>query len=232
MTGRSELRITTTNNPIPGCLINLNSSDAWFLLTSLRPAVVSATYLGQVHVNGAAAVSGVNVRIVPYAMGTVIVPHAPTFTPLQIFTGPNFLGASAPLGLYNYYTNTTLGAMFRNIGSFRLKRGYMATFAQNANGTGASKVFVAQDGDLDIGMMPTNLDRVVSFVRVIPWRWTAKRGWADTGGDNGLLNAYWFYDWGNGHSSSLNSEFVPMKWSGGGSYSGYNSKQYSPQLLG
>jgi autotransporter-associated beta strand protein len=232
MTGRSELRITTTNNPIPGCLINLNSSNAWFLLTSLRPAVVSATYLGQVRVNGAVAVSGSNVRIVPYAMGTVIVPHAPNFTPLQIFTGPNFLGASAQLGLYTYYTNATLGAMFRNIGSFRLKRGYLATFAHNADGTGASEVFVAQDGDLDIGMMPTNLDRVVSFVRVIPWRWTAKRGWADTGGDNGLLNAYWFYDWGNGHSSSLNSEFVPMKWSGGGSYSGYNSKQNSPQLLG
>ena len=58
MTGKCELRITATNNPIPGCLINLNSSDAWFLLPNIRPAIVAATYLGQVRVNGAVAVSG------------------------------------------------------------------------------------------------------------------------------------------------------------------------------
>src|ERR1035441_6341461 len=100
MTGRCELRVTATTNPVPGCIINLNSSDAWFFLPNIRPAIVSASYLGQVRVNGAVAVAGSNCRLDQYAMGTVIVPHASGFTPLQIFSGQNFLGASAQFGLY------------------------------------------------------------------------------------------------------------------------------------
>jgi hypothetical protein len=42
----------------------------------------------------------------------------------------------------------------------------MATFAQNANGTGASQVFVAQDADLDVGFLSANLNQPISFVRV------------------------------------------------------------------
>src|ERR1035438_3808989 len=63
MTGRAELRVTATNNPIPGCLINLNSSDAWFFLPAIRPSVVASTYLGQIRVNGATAVAGSNCRL-------------------------------------------------------------------------------------------------------------------------------------------------------------------------
>src|ERR1039458_4180939 len=62
MTGRCELRVMAVTNPIPGCIINLNSSDAWFFLPNIRPAIVSASYLGQVRVNGAVAVAGSNCR--------------------------------------------------------------------------------------------------------------------------------------------------------------------------
>ena len=41
MTGRCELRVTAATNPIPGCIINLNSSDAWFFLPNIRPSIVS-----------------------------------------------------------------------------------------------------------------------------------------------------------------------------------------------
>jgi len=37
-------------------------------------------------------------------------------------------------------------------------------------------VYVAQDGDLDVGALPANLDHKCSFVRVFPWRWTSKKG--------------------------------------------------------
>jgi autotransporter-associated beta strand protein len=234
MTGRCELRVMATNNPISGSIINLNSSNAWFFLPNIRPSAVSASYLSQVFVNGVAAVAGSNCRLEDYVMGSVIIPQAPSFTPLQIFSGPNFLGASSQLGLYTYYTNTALGALNRNIGSFRLKRGYMATLAQNTDGTGASEVFVAQDGDLEVGVLSASLNRPVSFVRVFPWRWTAKRGWDDTsglGGDGAVIKPYWFYDWGNGSSSSSDAEYAPMQW-GGGYSTGINSKQKSTELLG
>ena len=235
MTGRCELRVTGTNNPISGSTINLNSSNAWFILPNIRPSAVSASYLSQVFVNGAAAVAGGNVRVDEYVMGSVIIPQAPSFTPLQIFSGPNFLGASAQLGLYTYYnTSATLGALNRNIGSFKLKRGYSATFAQNADGTGATQTFVAQDGDLEVGILAASVNRPVSFVRVFPWHWIAKRGWADTAGvsgDGALMKPYWFYDWGNGSSSTSDAEYAPMQW-GGGYSTGINSKQKSTEVLG
>src|SRR5579871_6672968 len=100
MTGRCELHVTNAANPIPGCVINLNSPEAWFFLQNVRPSAVSANYLPQILINGAAAVPGSNCRLDQYAMGSVIVPQSPSFTPLQVFSGPNFIGASAQLGLY------------------------------------------------------------------------------------------------------------------------------------
>jgi autotransporter-associated beta strand protein len=232
MTGRTELKITAASNPIPGCLIHLNSSTAWFFLPNIRPSTVISTYLGQLRVNGANAIADSNVRVVPYAMGTVVIPHAPSFLPLQVFSGQNFLGASANFGIYTYYnTSAALGAMNRNISSFKLKRGYSATFAQNADGTGASKVYIAQDADLEVGVMATNLERQCSFVRVFPWRWTGKKGWDDVAGENSLIKPLWFYDWGSGSTSSADAEYAPMQW-GGGYSSGINSKQKSTHVLG
>jgi len=235
MTGRSELRITGTNNPLSGNTINLNSADAWLIVANLRPSVVSASYLSQVKVNGASAVAGSNCRLDQYAMGTVIIPQAPGYLPLQVFSGPNFLGATASYGNYTYYTNTLLGAMRWNISSFKLKRGYAATFAQNADGTGASKVYVAQNGDLEVSFLPANLDDRVNFVRVIPWRWTAKKGWGgSTTTDSALVNPLWNYDWNNGATSTLDTEYIPMKWGGFTTwdpYSNINGKQKSTGVL-
>jgi len=211
MTGRAELRVTATNNPIPGSLIHLNSPDAWLFLPGIRPSVVASTYLSQVRVNGANAVSGGNVRIVEYAMGAVVIPHAPGFQPLQVFSGANFTGASNFLSQYTAYSdgNGTLGAMNNTISSFKLKRGYIATFAQNGNGTGISKNFVAQDGDLDVSIMPAGLDDSVSFVRVFPWRWTAKKGIAGNIPQN--LNVRWYYNWDINQNSTLDWEYVPIR---------------------
>jgi len=234
MSNRCELRVTAATNPIPSCTVNLTSPDAWLFLPNIRPSLVSTYYLSQVLVNGSAAVAGSNCRLDEYAMGSVIVPQSPSYTPLQVFSGQNFLGSTAALALYTYYNTTAaLGGMMDNISSFKLKRGYSCTFAQNADGTGASQVFIAQDGDLEIGVMPTNLDHQCSFVRVFPWRWTAKKGWADTAGlsgDGALMKPYGYYDWGNGRTSSTDAEYAPMQW-GGGYSTGINSKQKSTQLL-
>jgi hypothetical protein len=56
MSGQSELHITDGTNPVPGCQINLNSSDSWFFLRQIKPSVVVSTYLSQVQVNGSLAV--------------------------------------------------------------------------------------------------------------------------------------------------------------------------------
>ena len=236
MTGRCELRATATTNPVPGCIINLTnaSPDAWLFFPNIRPSVVSAYYLSQVKVNGAAAVAGSNCRLDQYAMGSVIIPQAPGYTPLQVFSGQNFLGTSAQFGLYTYYNTTAaLGGMYRNISSFKLKRGYAATFAQNADGTGVSQVFVAQDSNLEVGVMATNLDHQCSFVRVFPWRWTGKKGWVGgISSGTALIDPLWNYDYDNVTTSTIDTEYVPMRdtafWD---DYANINNKQKSTEAL-
>jgi autotransporter-associated beta strand protein len=209
MTGKSELHLTGTGNPISGSTIHLNSEDSWLWFEKLRPTAAD-DYLGQIKVNGANAVHGTNVRVVQYGMGTVIMPFSNAVQPLQTFTDPGFAGDSKSFGLYTYYDSAgDLGTMHRNISSFRLKRGYMATFATQPNGSGASKVYIAQDHDVDIATLPGNLDNAVQFVRVFPWRWVSKKGSCDVSPD--VLNAAWYYNWNNDTNSTLNWEYVPIR---------------------
>jgi len=232
MSGRCELHLNAASNPFPGCTVNLNSSNAWLFLSNLRPSAVSANYFGQIYVNGAAAVAGNNCQLTEYAMGSAIIPMPPSVAPLQVFSGPNFVGASAQFLPWTYYTNTALGAMNRNIGSFLLKRGYMATFAQNADGTGVSQPYVAQDGDLAIGVMGTNLEHQCSFVRVFPWRYTGKKGWGGGDGATDIAQPLWWYDWGTSATSTADREYVPMKWTTGSGTGNIYSQQNSAQVLG
>ena len=122
--------------------------------------------------------------------------------------------------------------MYRNIGSFTLKRGYMATFAQNADGTGVSQVYIAQDGDLAVNVMPTNLNHQSSFVRVFPWRYTAKKGWGGSDGASNITGPLWWYDWGNSTASTMDREYVPIKWSSSSGTSSINNKQNITAVLG
>ncbi len=210
MTGRSELWITGSTSPVTGSTFNLNSEDAWLFFPNIKPSVVNSTYLSQVRVSGRTAVAGSTVRVVQYGVGTVVIPHAPSFKPLEVFAGPNFTGSSTQFGQYTYYnSSSTLGSMQGAISSFRLARGYMATFATQSNGSGVSKVYVAQDSDLDISFLPGELDNAVQFVRVIPWRWVSKKGASDLSAD--VLDAAWKYNWNNNLDSTLDWEYVPIR---------------------
>ena len=100
LSGKSELRITGTGDPITGCTVNLTSPDTWFFMTNTLPSAVNSTFLGRVRVNGAAAVLNTNVRVVEYGIGAVVIPHSPTFAPMEVFDGKSFTGASKLLRTY------------------------------------------------------------------------------------------------------------------------------------
>lgn len=209
MSGSSELRVTAATSPIPGCVIHLNSPDAFFVLPNLRPSTVVESYLSQVRVNGALAVADSNCRVVQYGSGAVVVPHASSFQPLQVFSGPHFTGASQSLGQYIYYRGAALGAMDSTISSFKLKRGYTATFAQFENGSGYSRNYVAQDGDLEVSLLPDTLDNKVRFVYVVPWRWVSKKGSCDASPTD--LRAGWWYNWNLNQNSTRDLEYVAIR---------------------
>ncbi len=232
--GRSELRLTGAGDPLPGSTVHLNSPDGWVVFTALRPSQVASTLLGRIFVDGAPASMSTNTRVVAFGNGAVVIPHGPDFEPLRIFSGMRFSGEAVSLPLYTYHTPENLAALPAGVASFRLRRGYMATFAENANGTGHSQVFIAQDDDLDVAVMPAALARNTRFIRVFPWRWTAKKGYA--GGslaEAENLDGKWRYNWNNNSESTLDIEYVPIRqtrwWP---SYETTNAKQNVTHLLG
>jgi autotransporter-associated beta strand protein len=209
LSNRCELRVTAASNPISGSLIHLNSADAYFILENVKPSVVVASYMAQIRINGAVAVADNNCRVVQYGVGTIVLPQASGFQPLQVFSGPHFTGSSNFLSRYVYYKGAALGVMDANISSFKLKRGYTATLAQNENGSGHSRNYVAQDGDLEVSLLPGALDNRVRFVYVTPWRWVSKKGSCDASPTD--LQASWWYNWNLNQNSTRDLEYVAIK---------------------
>ena len=209
MTGRAELRITGTGDPLPGSVIHLNSPDAWLLMTDLAPSQVAATLLSRVRVHGAAAVLDSNVRVAQYGRGAAVIPQGPNFSPLEVFERRFFTGQAKRLYSYVDYDNALLGPTVGSSGSFKLKRGYVATLAQQENGTGISKCYVAQDGDLEVGLLPSTLENNIHYIRIFPWRWVGKKGIA--GNIESGLNVDWLYNWNLDRNSPLDWEYVPIR---------------------
>jgi hypothetical protein len=209
LTGRSELRLTNATDPLPGCTVHLNSEDAWLIFGSIRPSEVRDVFLARIRVNGAAAVLDANVRVVQYGQGAVVIPHAPSFQPLEVYDGRYFRGASRKLNQYTAYNSAALGTQAARISSLILRRGYMATFATEESGVANSLCCVAQDGDMEIGRLPPALDNSIRYVRVFPWRWVSKKGIA--GNIAGPVNAHWWYNWNLDQNSTLDREYAAIR---------------------
>ena len=233
MRGYSELHITGGGTPVSGCSIDMTDVDSWVFLHQVKPSVAIGL-LGQFEVNGATAVNGTNVRVVQYGQGAVIIPQPADFQPLEVFADAHFGGASTLLSPNTAYETVQSG----NISSFILKRGYTATLANSTAGTGGIN-YVAADGDLKISVLPDGLNDAVNFVRVFPWRWTAKKGTCDK--DPETFNAAWNYNWNIDQVSTSDREYVAIRqtrwwpgldqdwaWRGTSHLLGYNEPDNDP----
>lgn len=227
---KSELHLTSTS-PLNNSKVYLETIDSWLYITNLRPSQVVADWLKYVYVGTEAAKLNENVRVEIYRHGTVIIPHPKAFKPLEVFTEKNFGGASASYEINTYHNNLT--DMSKAIRSFKLKKGYMATFAVNQDGTGFSRVFIADQHDLEIPELQDELDQTVTFIRVFRWRWVSQKGWAGGGDRVDKIQATWFYGWNADYQSTLDAEYSPMRhfryWPG---WEQINAHQYSTAVLG
>lgn len=208
-----DYHITASENPLDASSININHEEAWVFFDNIRPQTVINLHLSKLKINGANLTNNENARVTMYRHGTVIIPHrASTYTPLTVYKGEHFEGESASYGL-GYIKN--LGTMDNNIRSFVLKRGYMATMANNNDGTGYSRSFVAQDDDVVFSVAPDPLYGRISFIRVEQWKYVSKKGWCTTDGNPdwqaGLVDATWFYSWSADRKSTNNLEYIPIK---------------------
>ena len=231
--GKSQLTITATRSAIDNSMVRLNSPDAWVLFPNAKPSYVNEEYLKYFTVGQTPAELDKNIRIRMLATGAVLIPHGPEYTPLQTFNQDGFRGDSLPHVIHKYYRAEELGQFEDNIASFKLKQGYMATLAENKNGTGASKVFIAADRDLEVKTLPSALKGKVSFVRVFPWNWTSKKGYGGNQPSAESLGTQWRYDWAAGGQSTLDMQYVPMrhnaKWD---AYRKINEKENVTAVLG
>ena len=195
--------------------INFTSGIGWIKTTNYTARNVSINNLSQIKVNNSASVYKTNLRLDNYYLnGCVIRSNVASTTPLTVYDGTNLQGTSALIAVNTIHSDNTIGNLMNNkTESFVLRKGFMATFANEIDGTGKSKNYIASEEDLVINILPNALINRISFIRVMPWNWVTKKGRTDIGTD---LNTTWRYKWNNTESSSIDLEFAPMAWGGGG----------------
>jgi hypothetical protein len=191
--------------------INFTSGIGWVKTSSYSASDISTNNLGQLKVNGSAAIYQTNLRLDHYYLtGCVIRANLSSTTPLTVYDGVNTLGNSAAITVNTIHSgNAIAGSMNNKIKSFVLKKGFMATVAIESDGTGKSKNYIASETDLVINSLPVALRNSISFIRVMPWNWVTKKGRTDYDTD---LNSTWVYKWNNNQNSTLDWEYAPMAW--------------------
>lgn len=207
--------ITSTTPFATAGSVNITNTDhAVVIIKSVKPSVVIKSWLQYVYINGAQAVSGTNCQVKLYDMGTIILPYASDIAPLTCYTGQNFTGTACSdytEGHSGGYMKTLTTLMLNNqIRSFKLKRGYMVTFAVGTGGWGYSRCFIADKADLEVSELPTILDQRISSYRIFPWYNFGKKGLANNTGATivDALNVTGCYSFGNGESRLPDAECV------------------------
>ena len=201
---------------VTGSINIKNKEHAVVILENIRPSA-ALSFLGFIDIDGVPAVDGENCQVKMYAQGAIIMPYAKDLKPLTVYSEQNFDGESvSDFGLENSggFMNTLTEEKLNNrIRSFKLKRGYMVTFANNPGGRGYSRCFIADDADLEFAALPDVLDRHISSYRIFRWNDAQKKGLAsDTGkGNNSMLNSSWCYTWGVGYDMGMDSECVQRR---------------------
>ena len=199
-----DIHITSNSTPMSGTTkVNLGSDRTWLIIDNIVPSTVISTYLKYVTINGQAASNGSNCRVAIFLNGAAIIPKPQTVMTCQGTTGEFTLAVG---------NHTNLGKNSNAMTSFVLRRGYMATLASGTDGSGHSRVYVADHADLEI-TLPQSLTKRVTSVNVKQWQYLSKKGWGNTSGKSGAdqLRATWFWSWSAGYSSTTDLEYVPCK---------------------
>ncbi len=193
-----------------------NTEHAVLIIERIKPSKVISTLLdGHVRIKGAKAQDGVNCQVRLYGTrGSMILPYAKADKPLTVYSEQNFEGESSnAFGLENdggYMVTMSAKQLNNRIRSFKLKRGYMVTFATGKSGYGYQRCFIANSEDLEFATLPQILDGKISSYRVFKWNTAGKKALASS--TNGTacdeLNVISCYDWGVGHDMYPDVECV------------------------
>ena len=197
-------------------VVNIQNTDhAVLILSAVKPSAALKLLASHVTINGEKAVNNSNCQVKLYNRGSIILPYAKNFKPLTVYSEQNFGGEAVnDFGLENSngFMNTLTAEKLNNrIRSFKLKRGYMVTFANRPSGRGYSRCFIAADQDLEVPVLPGILDNSISSYRIFQWFDAGKPQLAAATGDAAAcdaLNVTSTYTWSVGVSMAPNVESV------------------------
>lgn len=192
----------------------INTEHAVLIIEKVKPSKVISNWLPHVFINGEKAVNGDNCQVRMYNNGAIVYPYAQSDAPLTCYTEANYEGESC-----SDYTEGHVGGFMKTltdknlnnkISSFKLKRGYMVTFAIGTSGWGYSRCFIADDEDLEMATLPSILNNKISSYRIFKWNSVNKRGVADCLNATVLnaCGAYSSYTWGKGFDMSPDYECI------------------------
>ncbi len=198
--------ITSATPFADGAVLNITNTDnAVVILSQVKPSAVSSLYQ-YIQVNGVKA-SSANCMVKIYGDGSIILPHNSGISPLTVYTEN---GCQGSFETFAVGKRVSLDGkdIDNKICSFTLKRGYMAWFAQKADGTGYNRLWIADKSDIQVDL-PGVLRKAVSALRVSQWNDASKKGYA--GNDvtaNTMLNTTWCYNWDAGINVWADREYV------------------------
>ena len=197
-----------------GLSVTFESNKSWIRLNNVEPFTAYYYYSDNFFQENQVLSYPETLRIDNYYQnGSVVRPNHDNSSNLTVFSENNFNGEFGNISNSDVFADESIPSnLNNNISSFKLKKGFMATFAENNDGTGNSKVFIASEGDVVIDELSDYLNNKISFIRVLPWNWVSKKG---TAGDIQYMNNNWFYKWSNNGDSDLDREYTPMAWGKG-----------------
>jgi len=197
-----------------GLSITFESNKSWIRLFNVEPNSAYYYYHDNFFQENQVLSYPENLRIDNYYYnGSIIRPNLENNSLLTVFSDFNLNGEFANISTNYVHVDESIPSNLNDeISSFILKKGYMATFAENNDGSGNSKVFIASEEDIIVEELSNYLNNKISFIRVIPWNWVSKKG---TAGDVQYMNNDWFYKWSNNGNSYLDREYTPMAWGKG-----------------
>ena len=209
---------STTPFTATGSIDIVNTDHAVVILDAVKPSKAK-DYLSYIKINGAEAKNNTNCQVKLYNLGTIILPYGTATRPLTLYDGAGFSGESynsLTEGHTGGYMNDIPKAWNNRVKSFKLKRGYMVTFALKKSGRGYSRCFIAADSDLEVDLTKESsglMSERISSYRIFKWYDAGKKQLANAAGDKtslDLLNVQSTYDWGQGNTSlQPDYEWVP-----------------------
>lgn len=213
-----------------GSIDIVNTDNAIVILHGVKPSEADS-WLAFIKINGQPAVENVNCQVRLHRNGTMILPYNES-APLEIYTDVDQQGSKLVLKPSAEMQSLVGGKYNNSIRSFSIRRGYMVCFNTRADGTGYSRIFIADKTNRKVNL-PAILDKKVSALRVMRWYDANKRGFGGNNTNaNDALKTTWCYNWDAGNNSWKDREYVVQHHhEGWPSFSSLASNGTSPNLL-